>query len=64
MMRESKDMEIRRHQPNVKIVRKWKANAKRDDILSSITHRDMIRASQIRRKGPGFDADRLTFLRL
>lgn len=45
MLRESKYMEIKRNTPDVKTAGKWKAVAETDDILFSLTHRDIAGAT-------------------
>lgn len=57
MLRESKEMGSSCNTPNMKTVRKWKTEPETDDILSSLTYRNMVGAMQNHRKGICFGAN-------
>ena len=53
MLRESNDPEFSTDPPTVRTARKWKAEDKVDDIISSLKHRDIVGAVQSGRAGLG-----------
>ena len=46
MLRESRDQEIRDDPPDVRTVRKWKAEEATAEIISTLKHRDIVGAVQ------------------
>lgn len=59
VLRESKGIESRRNPLDVKTARKWEAETDIDVLLSSLSHHDMVSATQSHRKGLVLGTDRL-----
>ena len=53
MLRKSRDQEISDKSPEVKTVRKWKAEDATDEIISSLEHGDIVGPAQTDRSGLG-----------